>query len=984
MVIAPYNFNWLKRHLYLICRTVFSVTRVRPFIVCQNLPQFTVRIFHPLLLGSSGSSRRGFTILGAVFLLSVLDACAGPLSAPPAPHRFGVFSLCAGMLITVIAFLMAKACRRVRIAEIECERTRHRYDVIADNIDEGIIVARSGIVTYVSPRMLALMGYAREDVVGKPFARFIVGNETVLPNYREYVALSALAGVEAASLVTWERGMLPVDVRALTLKREDDGARLYIIRDASERQRIEKERARMNMFVEKNPNPIIEMTADGKVQYANEAALGQFPHIQREGGRCPFLEALSRVISGEISTVSREIAVGTKWYLQQTYYSKETASLRVYGFDVTDRKRAEESLMRSEQKYRLLFETMDQGIIYHGTDGKIISANPAAERILGMTLRYMAYKDCGVIFTGSTREDGSLIAPDDCPAMVALRQCAGVRDRVMRIVHGATGAYRWINVSAVPQFREGENAPYQAYAIINDITERRTADQALQDSEARYRCFFENSVDGILIADRKSGEILDSNLSLGVLIGCTRQELQGKKLWSMAALRGIVPDRSAFVEIQLKGYARHDRAELLARDGHIVDVEFLVSAFDVGERRVLQCTVRNISDRKKAEEQIRYLSFHDKVTGLYNRTYFDEELRRIDNGRWLPISIIMGDVNNLKLVNDAFGHREGDRLLLRIAGILRRCCRTEDIIARWGGDEFIMLLPRTDEKTAVEIARRIREECGTTKGRPVGPAIALGTATKERCDQDAYELLREAEDRMYRNKLIESRSGRNAIIASLIKTLRARSHETLQHTQRVRQIGIELGRATGLSDSQMDELALLAVLHDIGKISVPDDILMKAGMLTPKEWKAILKHPEVGYRIVKSFNALAHIADAVLAHHERWDGTGYPQGLKGNDIPLIARIFAIADSYEVMTRGRCYEKAISPEQAVQELKKYAGRQFDPGLVSLFVDKVEPLRLVVALPGERNRTPQAEEQVVSVSGTEEEHQKKEVSTYSAQK
>jgi putative nucleotidyltransferase with HDIG domain len=212
---------------------------------------------------------------------------------------------------------------------------------------------------------------------------------------------------------------------------------------------------------------------------------------------------------------------------------------------------------------------------------------------------------------------------------------------------------------------------------------------------------------------------------------------------------------------------------------------------------------------------------------------------------------------------------------------------------------------------------------------------------------------------MYRNKLLESRSGRNVLIASLIKTLRRQSHETLQHTQRVRRLCIELGRAAGLSDSQMDELTLMAALHDIGKIAVPAEILLKTGMLTPKEWKTVAKHPEVGYRIVQSFNALARIADAVLAHHERWDGSGYPQGLKGGEIPLIARIFAIADAYDVMTQGRPYEPPLPAEHAVREIRKQAGRQFDPVLAGLFIEKVEPLRLAPASGAPRTRpTPAA--------------------------
>lgn len=268
-------------------------------------------------------------------------------------------------------------------------------------------------------------------------------------------------------------------------------------------------------------------------------------------------------------------------------------------------------------------------------------------------------------------------------------------------------------------------------------------------------------------------------------------------------------------------------------------------------------------------------------------------------------------------------------------------------MARWGGDEFAILLPRTPKNVVIEVCNRIKEACKEAKKDPIQLSIALGAATKEEPGQDIQEILKEAEDRMYRHKLFRSKSVRSSIISSLTKTLQEKTHETEEHARHVQELALQLGRKLELSDNQLDELALLAALHDIGKIAIPNSILMKQDMLTEDEWEIIKKHTEIGFRIAQSSPELAHIADAILSHHERWDGAGYPRGLKGEEIPLNSRIIAIVDAYDVMTRGRIYKKAISRQEALEELNRCAGSQFDPKLVKLFTDLVSevnfPLR-----------------------------------------
>ena len=357
---------------------------------------------------------------------------------------------------------------------------------------------------------------------------------------------------------------------------------------------------------------------------------------------------------------------------------------------------------------------------------------------------------------------------------------------------------------------------------------------------------------------------------------------------------------------------------------------------DVMQLTLLMDTMWKCFKRKQAEDEIIYLSFHDKLTGLYNRAFFEKELKRIDKMEYYPLSIILGDINGLKLTNDIFGHMEGDRLLKRIAGILKSSCRSNDIIARWGGDEFAVILPKTTRNEAHDVCNKIRKACSLAEGNVIQPSIALGSTTKSDPSCDLRQVLKEAEDRMYRHKLLEGRSARNAIISSLEKTLFEKSFETEEHAKRLMQLSYNLGKVMGLSESELDELHLLSILHDIGKIAISDAILAKPGRLTPDEWKEMRKHSEIGFRIAESSQELSHIAEHILCHHERWDGKGYPQGLKCAEIPRLSRILAVVDAYDVMTNERPYKKAVGIIEALDELERCSGSQFDPEVVCYFV------------------------------------------------
>jgi len=373
--------------------------------------------------------------------------------------------------------------------------------------------------------------------------------------------------------------------------------------------------------------------------------------------------------------------------------------------------------------------------------------------------------------------------------------------------------------------------------------------------------------------------------------------------------------------------------------------------------------------RSRSEELIAELSEAartDTLTGLLNRRGFEArmelELQRARRSG-AAVSLLVGDLDHFKLVNDRFGHHRGDEALRQFGRLIVAIKRGIDGAARIGGEEFALVLPDTDEHGAYLLAERLRRrirDMPTDHGVPL--SVSFGVATCPRHGSSADELLRHADQALYLAKRLgrdrsviysaevsasfaadQSRTAGTAeqlpAVLVLAETLDLRDTGTALHSQTVGRYAELIATALGLAEARVKRVRLAGLLHDIGKLGVPDPILRKAGPLNAKEWDEMRKHPELGARILAGAN-LDDISGWVLAHHERPDGRGYPAGLAAHDIPLEARILSVADAFEAMTSDRVYRRAIPVSEAIEELRRHAGTQFDVRIVELFLACLE--------------------------------------------
>lgn len=593
------------------------------------------------------------------------------------------------------------------------------------------------------------------------------------------------------------------------------------------------------------------------------------------------------------------------------------------------------------------FDNVVQGanvwISFTDSQGAVLLWNDCAERLSG----YAAGEVIG--------QDGRrLIYPDeeyrkeiDEDLRTSLESNGTVRNFYTTITsrEGKKRILSW-NITRLSDGTEGDLGYLEVGMDMTEVHEaHEKVNLALEEAREnafRFRTIFETAADLIMIVGT-SGAVQKCNSRITSLLGYSAEELEGESIEKL-----VFPDDISAVWRLLEytyrlGSRYNEEYRFVNAKQEVVDVEICSAVLKGKDSDSVLMLIRDVTERKKAQEQLKYLSLHDPMTGLYNRRYFEEELRRLDVRRHGPISIISCDIDGLKLVNDTLGHRKGDELIKAAATVIKAPFRSSDVVARIGGDEFTVILPKTNAQVAQKARNRILVAIDSfNANNPDLPlSISVGVATSS-SETSMEKLFHESDDAMYEHKANRGQRSREVIIKTLMLALGEKDFVSRGHVERVKDLAIRFGETLALTPAELDDLGLLAQIHDIGNIGLPESILSKRDFLTEEEQKEIRKHSELGYRIAMSTPELARIADGLMQHHEWWNGQGYPKGLKGENILLAARIFAIVDAYDAMTSYRPYREMLTPEEAMQELRNGAGIQFDPKLVVIFENMMASL------------------------------------------
>lgn len=488
-------------------------------------------------------------------------------------------------------------------------------------------------------------------------------------------------------------------------------------------------------------------------------------------------------------------------------------------------------------------------------------------------------------------------------------------------------------------------------ANLEKAVEARTQDlqrakDELEENHDQLKLILDSTSEAIYGIDLQ-GNCTFSNSSCIQMLGYSREEeLLGKNMHEL--IHHSHRDGRPFLSGHCKIYQaiqegrsfQADDEVFWKKDGTFIEVEYRINPkFREGRLIGGVISFMDITDRKQREEEIHYLSSHDLLTGLINRRAFEAQRAILDVENNLPLAVLFADLNGLKMTNDIFGHQAGDQLIQKAAEVLSESCRKEDVVARIGGDEFVMLLPKTDKDQAKLVMERIETGLAQARVHAIKCSLSLGLDLKKSPYQSLEEVMANAENAMYKNKTMTRKAINAEMVQAIVESLHAQSPREKEHSIEVSRLSLGMGAAMELSIAEMTKLGRAAFLHDIGKVVVDQKILTKE-LLTEEEYEVMRQHPVAGFRILNLFDETLDLAEPVYGHHERWDGKGYPRGIQGESIPRISRIISVAETYErVFNREEGTERE-RKAKALEVIRQGRGSQFDPDIADVLIRLME--------------------------------------------
>lgn len=614
--------------------------------------------------------------------------------------------------------------------------------------------------------------------------------------------------------------------------------------------------------------------------------------------------------------------------------------------DITEQRIIQEDLEKSEARYRSIIAVSNTGAWEYYRDIQYAWCSPEYFTMLGYDAnQFPMDKKANIQDVWM-----ALIHPDD--RELAINKFDDYLSKHPKTIYEnhfrlrrKDGTYAWIWARGQTLVDKNGKPTNLTIGAHIDVTHIKEVELALALEKRQIETTLFSIGDGVISTDAQ-GSIVIINDAASRLTGWTLREAKGKPFDEIFHIDNEDPDivlESPIDQVlktkQSVELGTHTR--LISKDHSVYFIEYTASPVmdENGYITGVVLVFRDVTEKNQHQREIEYLNKYDYLTGVYNRRYFESEMQALDFEKHFPLGIMFLDLNGLKLINDAFGHEQGDIALQQTAKVIQKSCRRTDVVARMGGDEFAVLLPNTTEEACERIKNTIGKEIAKVRIEEVSISVAIGYEIKTNLAIALHDIFQSAENHMYRRKLVEGKSMRNSAIRSILNTLTVKYEIEKVHSERVSLFAKKIGEAMGLKDDDVKELTLAGLVHDIGKISIADRILQKQSKLTPEEYAVIKTHTETGYQILRAADEYSNLAEYALSHHERFDGTGYPNQLKGLDIPLFSRIICVADAYEAMTSNRPYRKSLSNETAIDELKRHRGTQFDPEIVDVLIERV---------------------------------------------